>query len=260
MICVDLGWLTELPWYISSALKIGVIIVIAVVVERIATRYIRGFVKRVEWPPQVEGALIPVTRFIIILAVVLVIMEVSGLPSAWFTAFMGLGGAAIGFASTRSIGNFIAGLYILASHPFMVGDYIRIDGFEGIVREITINYTKLLTPSGNTILMNNQEILGKNIINFRLEGGGVKYCYSFEISFDHSIPTNRLHEIFDDIIEKYSGILPRKPEYTALSMDRSEKTYIFYMYFNDPEEIFTIQPRFLDDIMAAWDDARLRFI
>ena len=48
MIGVDLGWLTELPWYISSALKIGVIIVIAVVVERIAARYIRGFVKRVE--------------------------------------------------------------------------------------------------------------------------------------------------------------------------------------------------------------------
>jgi small conductance mechanosensitive channel len=261
MLLIDIEFYASLPWYIQSAIKIGIVVVIAIIVERLATRYLRRFIKRVEWPPQIEGALIPITRFAIILAVVMIIMEIGGLPSAWFTAFMGLGGAAIGFASTRSIGNFIAGLYILASHPFTVGDYIRIDKFEGIVKEITINYTKLLTPSGNIILMNNQEILGKNIINFRVdEESDIRYCYSFEVGFDHSVPVDRLHEIFDDVISKYSGVLPKKPEYTALSMDRSEKKYIFYMYFNDPEDIFVIQPKFLDEIMTAWDDARLKFV
>lgn len=253
--------LEQFPWYVQSAIKVGVTVIVAVILERIATRYLSRFVERVEWPAEVEAALIPITRFAIIMGCVLAILEIGGLPSGWFAAFMGLGGAAIGFASTRSIGNFIAGLYVLVSRPFTVRDYIRIEKIEGIVQEITINYTKILTPANTIVLLSNQEVLGKNIVNFRFEEGGKKYyCYSFEVGFDHSVPARRLHELFDRSAEKYGKLLPRKPEYSALSMDRSERRYIFYLYFDKPEEIFVKQPQFLDELITAWDEARLRTI
>jgi len=33
---------------------------------------------------------------------------------------------------------------------------------------------------------------------------------------------------------------------------------MFYLYFDDPKDIFTIQPRFLEDLIRAWDEARFR--
>jgi len=250
----------QLPWYIQSGIKITMILLVALLVEKMVTRYLRNYVRRAKLPREVEGAFIPLARFAIIVGCVMAIMEIGGLPTGWFAAFMGLGGAVIGFASSRSIGNFIAGLYILISRPFRVGDYIRVDGIEGVVKEITINYTKILTPANTTVLMNNQEILGRNVVNFRLEEGGVRYCYSFEIGFDHSVPADRLHKIFEEIVQKYSKILPRRPEYCPISMNRSERRYMFYLYVNKSEDIFTLQPKFLNELITAWDGARLRFV
>ncbi|MFW9779068.1 MAG: mechanosensitive ion channel domain-containing protein [Candidatus Heimdallarchaeota archaeon] len=76
-------------------------------------------------------------------------------------------GTAIGFASSTTIGNFISGLYLLVTNPFNVGDYVMIPSFkaEGIVEEISINYTKILTPQGIHVIISNQKLLGASIFN-----------------------------------------------------------------------------------------------
>ena len=76
-------------------------------------------------------------------------------------------GTAIGFASSTTIGNFISGLYLLVTDPFDVGDYIMLPSLkiEGIVEEISINYTKIITPQGVLVSINNQKMLGTTIHN-----------------------------------------------------------------------------------------------
>ncbi|MFX0211267.1 MAG: mechanosensitive ion channel family protein, partial [Candidatus Hodarchaeota archaeon] len=76
-------------------------------------------------------------------------------------------GTAIGFASSTTLGNFLSGLYLLVTNPFSVGDYIMLPDLkiEGIVEEISINYTKILTPEGIHVSINNQKMLGATIHN-----------------------------------------------------------------------------------------------
>ncbi len=76
-------------------------------------------------------------------------------------------GTAIGFASSTTLGNFLSGLYLLVTNPFNVGDYIMLPDLkiEGIVEEISINYTKIITPQGIQVSINNQKMLGTNIHN-----------------------------------------------------------------------------------------------
>ncbi len=78
-------------------------------------------------------------------------------------------GTAIGFASTTTMGNFLSGLYIMFTRPFLIGDYIILPDTkaEGRVKEITVNYTKITLPTGNTILVSNSKFLGQSIINTR---------------------------------------------------------------------------------------------
>ncbi|MFW9855703.1 MAG: mechanosensitive ion channel family protein [Candidatus Thorarchaeota archaeon] len=84
-----------------------------------------------------------------------------------FVGAAALLGTAIGFASSTTIGNFISGLYLLVTNPFNVGDYVMIPSFniEGIVEEISINYTKILTPQGIHVIISNQKLLGASIFN-----------------------------------------------------------------------------------------------
>ena len=76
-------------------------------------------------------------------------------------------GTAIGFASSTTLGNFLSGLYLLIANPFDVGDYILLPDLkiQGIVEEISINYTKILTPQGIHVSINNQKMLGTTIHN-----------------------------------------------------------------------------------------------
>jgi hypothetical protein len=76
-------------------------------------------------------------------------------------------GTAIGFASSTTIGNFISGLYLLITNPFNVGDYVILSAMktEGIVEEISINYTRILTPQGIHVCIANQKLLGTPIHN-----------------------------------------------------------------------------------------------
>lgn len=85
----------------------------------------------------------------------------------FFIGAAALLGTAIGFASSSTIGNFISGLYLLLTNPFSVGDYVMLPNLkvEGIIEEISINYTNILTPEGIHVIIANQKLLGTVIKN-----------------------------------------------------------------------------------------------
>jgi hypothetical protein len=62
---------------------------------------------------------------------------------------LGIGGVAIGFAFQNILQNFLAGLLLLWAEPFRVGDEIKLDAFEGTVREIQTrhDYRNLRPPA-----------------------------------------------------------------------------------------------------------------
>ena len=80
-------------------------------------------------------------------------------------------GTAIGFASTQTVGNMISGLYIMVSRPFYIADYVIFPklGMQGIVKEITLNYTKVIMPNGTNAIISNRTVLGTEVVNTRVE-------------------------------------------------------------------------------------------
>jgi hypothetical protein len=78
-------------------------------------------------------------------------------------------GTVIALSTTTVIQNFVAGIYILITKPFAIGNLIRItSSYEGIVEEISLNHTKIRLRSGSLILVSNQAILSSKIVNFTL--------------------------------------------------------------------------------------------
>ena len=251
-----LNAIAEIP-YLLMAIYLMIIAVAAIIVERILTRQIKRFTRGKDLPPEVTNGLLLITRLIVLLGAVAAAFNVGGIPSDWVVSVSAVAGAAVGFASTRTIGNLLAGLYVMISRPFRVEDYVQIGGTEGIVKEITINYTKILTPSGQTVSFSNQKILDQVITNFGIEKGRRKlYCYTFEVIFDHSLPLMKLEEIFNAVADKYSNELPKRIEYKLIKLTRLEKTYRIYLYVKRPENIFTYYPKVLDEITRMWEKAK----
>ncbi len=242
----------ELPNYLTIALKVIIILVATTVLERLTTKYLKKYASRVELSPTAENALVTLSRFVIVLGGVAALFELSGLPSDWFVGFSALAGTAIGFASTKSIGNFIAGLYVLISRPFNVGDYVRMDGVEGIVEEVSINYTKILTPSLNHVLISNQDVMGLRITNFKRKSKDLT-CYVLPIEFPRDFQTEKIEKILEEVFSEYEKRLPKKPEYAMASLDRLSKRYLIYIYVKDPLQLFSIPSEILQKVAQKCD-------
>jgi len=243
---------------LSTIVSIIVIGVVAVVLERLITRYLRRFAKRVRLAPNVANSLILTFRLLILIGALVFLVRAGGLPTEWFVALSALGGAALGFASTKTIGNFIAGLYLLAARPFRVGDFVRLGTVEGIVQEFTINYIKILTIGNNVVSVSNLQVMDRDITNFVYESEehATLCCYTFEIGFDHSVSATKIGEIFDEVLGHYDNILPKKASYVLVRSDAFARVYMVYLYVKQPEDIFELRPRITEEVFKRWDMAR----
>jgi len=244
----------------------GLIILVAILVaDKLIRRAIARYSQRLKLEPHVENIFKLIARIIIVAAGMIALLSLFGLPTDWFFGVSALTGAAIGFASTQTVGNFLAGLYLMISRPFMVLDYVKIGDTEGEVREITINYTKIYTPTYNITEIPNRKVLDSTIINY--SGRRNIIDYSFEVGFPHSenVTNEELIEecllpVLEKFYDKYKDILPKKPELSMLKLNRLEKGFLIRMFFPEGKinDFYDIQPELMQDIANSWDVYRTR--
>jgi small-conductance mechanosensitive channel len=243
-----------------TILWVAIITAVAIILERVLARYIRRLAKRAHVESNVTNGTVLAFRLLILIGALASLTKLGGVPTEWFVTFSALGGAAVGFASTQTIGNFIAGLYLLASRPFRVGDLVRIGTVEGVVQEITINYTKVLTIGNNIVSFTNLNILQKDITNFLYQDDkhGSLYCYTFEIGFDHNVSTDKIAEILNEVFERHKHTLPQKPSYMLLRSAAFERVYMVYLYVEHPQDVFGLRPQIAEEVFKRWDAERAK--
>jgi small-conductance mechanosensitive channel len=136
-------------------------------------RITRVFINRYreKLTPTTYHSLKTLSRMVIILLFVVAFLNQFEQFQGSLIGFSALLGTAIGFASTQTVGNMISGLYLMISRPFYIADYVLFPklGIEGIIKEITINYTKVINPNGTTAIISNRTVLNSEVINTRYE-------------------------------------------------------------------------------------------
>lgn len=105
--------------------------------------------------------LIRIASAIVITAIVISYLSSDPLVAASITTVTGL---VIGFASQSLIGNLIAGLYLASTRPFKVGDNITVFGNTGLIYEIGLLYSRLLSDTGDIIIASNNSLVSATVI------------------------------------------------------------------------------------------------
>jgi small-conductance mechanosensitive channel len=79
-------------------------------------------------------------------------------------------GVIIGFASQRTLGNFVAGLLIALAQPVRLGDRVTYEGEDGIVEEIGLTYTYIRTQDRTRLVVPNEKLASDTIRNATIRG------------------------------------------------------------------------------------------
>lgn len=96
---------------------------------------------------------------------VIAILARFGVETTSFAALIAAAGLAIGLAWGGLLANFAAGAFLLVLRPFKVGDLISAGGTLGVVEEIGLFSTNIMTPDGVHVMVSNGKIFSDNIEN-----------------------------------------------------------------------------------------------
>lgn len=88
-----------------------------------------------------------------------------GIPTTSVTALIGGAGLAVALSLKDQLSNFAAGALIILFRPFKVGDFIKVNGFEGTVSEIKMVQTALSTPDNEEVILPNSVVMSNSIVN-----------------------------------------------------------------------------------------------
>ncbi len=89
-----------------------------------------------------------------------------GVQTASVVAIIGAAGLAVGFALQGTLSNFAAGVMLILLRPIKVGDFVEVAGEAGVVSEVAIFATTLLTGDNKTVIISNSSVMGGNITNY----------------------------------------------------------------------------------------------
>ena len=133
---------------------------------------------------------------------VIAVISVLGVETSSFVALFTGAGMAIGMAMSGTLGNFAGGVMILLFKPYRVGDFISAQGYDGIVKEIQIFNTILVTTDNQTIIIPNGSLSTGSLKNFSTQKyRRVDLSYSFAYGTDY--------EVVREAIEKMQKACPQ---------------------------------------------------
>jgi len=156
------GILRALPQIVLSIVVFGLFYLIA--------NWVKSGVKRVaqaaDLAPGAEMVLGRLARWIVIGAGVLIALTIAvdSFQPGQLIQLLGIGSVAIGFAFHDILQNFLAGILLLLTEPFKIGDQIIVNQFEGTVENVETRATTIKTYDGRRVVIPNAHLFTESVI------------------------------------------------------------------------------------------------
>jgi len=136
---------------------------------------------RLELEPPVRMLFARVVRLLVIALFAILALENLGVELLPLIAGLGVAGAGIALATQGVLSNAVAGLTIIFTKPYRVGEYVSVIGVEGQVEAITLFATTLLHPDRSRVVVPNRKVVGEILHNY----GRIRQCeISVGVAYD----------------------------------------------------------------------------
>ncbi len=136
-------------------------------------------------PIQATGLSLTVFKVAIWVVGGLVLLGSLGVAVTPILTALGVGGLAVALALQETLSNFFAGLHLLLSRPFRVGDFVKLEtGQEGYVLDIGWRSTKLRMLPNNVLIVPNSKMAQSIVTNYYLPDPSMAVAIQVGVSYD----------------------------------------------------------------------------
>ena len=178
-----------------------IITILGVFVAKKVAIYVEKFCLSKDMDVTLTGFISATVKVIIVAGTVVIAVGKLGIAITPFVAAIGAMSLGAGLALQGLLSNFGAGISIIATRPFIVGNTINIQGVSGVVKIIKLGYTVLITEDNEEITIPNKHIVGEILVN------------SFEhkivemtVGIDYSNDPEKAISVIYEVLKKHTEI------------------------------------------------------
>jgi small conductance mechanosensitive channel len=184
---------------IDLAIRFGPKLLVAILILTVGF-FVAGWVaratqralNRLDLEPPVRQLLSRVARVLVVGLFAIMALQNLGVELLPLIAGLGVAGAGIALATQGVLSNMVAGLTIIFTKPYRVGEYIAIAGVEGEVQAITLFNTALTHPDRSRIIVPNRKVVGEILHNYgRIRQSEVQVGVAYESDLALALGTIR---------------------------------------------------------------------
>lgn len=124
------------------------------------------------------------TRALLMFVGLLVALSSVGIDLTALSVLGGAVGVGIGFGLQKLAANYVSGFVILAERSIRIGDFVKVDNFEGRVTDINARYTVVSAPNGRESIVPNEMLLIQRVENLSLNNSRISQSTEVAVGYD----------------------------------------------------------------------------
>lgn len=192
-------------YVISNSDKLAgsiIVLIIGVFAARWAGKVILRGLEKKDLEPPIRMLIVRISRVVIFGLALMVALQTLGFNMTALIAGLGVAGVGVGFALQGVLGNLFAGLTIIFTKPFRVGEYISIVGVEGVVSQIELITTTLVHADASRVVIPNRKIIGEILHNY----GAVRQL-SLNVGVGYGSDLNKVRTVVSEVLKNNPRVL-----------------------------------------------------
>ncbi len=244
-----------LPETAGQKLMHGISALIILLAGLIVIRLLMSFIKKALMKTSLDEALhkfiLNTIKIILLIVLTITVLGYLNIPTSTFVAVLGACGAAVALALKDSLANVAGGILILINKPFGKGNYVSVNGTEGIVDSIDLLVTTLKTFDNKVVSVPNGLITTSVLVNYSKEEKRRVDCV-FSISYDCSI--GRAKDVIYAVIESNPDIIKDIEPIVAVASQGSSAINIDCKVWCSNEKYWDVKYSLEETVKTAFDE------
>lgn len=183
---------------------------------------------------------------------IITVISTLGVETTSLAAVIAAAGLAVGLALQGSLSNFAGGVLIMIFKPYKIGDLIEAQGVLGVVKEIEIFTTKMVSPENKLIIVPNGAMANGNIVNYTAEGK-IRVDTVIGVGYDEDIKKTK--EVLLEVLTSNPKVL-QDPAPSVNVMELADSSVNFAVRpFCKPEDYWDVYFATYENSKIALDKA-----
>ena len=173
-----------------------------------------------------------VIDYIFIIIVILIVLDIAGVPLTIFTFIGGAFVISIGLSAQHLINNFISGVVLIVEGKILVGDLIEFGEIMGRVESIEARAIQIRTQDNIDIFIPNSKLMQESFINWTHNDSRVRISTTFKIDQKDNINHNFTEIVCNAVLQNRYVLVTPKPQVLLTGFEENILCYEVNFWIN----------------------------